>query len=156
MFGFFLVYGEARVKGRNVTAEGSIASADFEFTAKESSIYIDEDLNGDIYDRARFTVFLQRSSVVKLLVQLLSNSPCICLLSMGLNVEVWTSYHEDLDDIDEEMDTKYVEASNGRAAEIFMASGILKPLRKLSNVQSPVTSAAHPMRWYKRWPGLPA
>lgn len=111
-------------------------SADFEFTAEASFIYIDEDLNVDIYDRARFTAFLQRSSVVKLLVQLLSNSPCIGLLWMGLNVEVWPSSHEHLDDIDEEMDMKYMEAGNGRVAEIFMDSGILMPLRKLSNIQS--------------------
>ena len=110
--------------------------ADFRFTAEESYIYIDDDLKVDPDDRARFITFLRRSSVLKLLVRLLANSPCVRLLSISLDVEVWASYDSHLDDPDEERDMKLMGAGNERAAEIFVDSGILNPLRKPSNVQS--------------------
>ena len=51
-------------------------------------------------------------------------------------MEVWASYDSHLDDPDEERDMKLMGAGNERAAEIFVDSGILNPLRKLSNFQS--------------------
>lgn len=62
--------------------------ADFRLTAEDSYIYINEDLNVDPDDRARFITFLYRSSVLKLLVQLLANSPSLHPFSISLDVEV--------------------------------------------------------------------
>jgi len=112
---------------------------DFEFTPAESHLYIDDDFNIDPDDRARFISFLRRSGVFKLLVRLLSNSPSLHCLSIGLNVEVWANYNshfDDWDESDEERDFKMMGAANERAADTFMDSGILNPLRNLFNVKS--------------------
>jgi len=110
--------------------------ADLEFTAPESLIFIDDDFNVDTDDRARLLTFLRRSGVFKPLVRLLSNSPSLRRLSISPNVEVFPNYNSDLDDSDEERDFKMMGAANERAADIFMNSGILNPLRNLSNVKS--------------------
>ena len=110
--------------------------ADFEFTAAESYLYVDDDFNVDNDDRARFIAFLRRPGTFKLLVRLLSNSPSLRCLSIGLNVGVWADYDTYSDDSDEERDFKKMEAANERAADIFMDSGILNPLKKMSNVKS--------------------
>ncbi len=108
--------------------------ADFDFTAAESHLHIDNEFNIDTDDRARFIAFLRRAGIFELLVRLLSNSPSLHRLSIGLNVQVWANY--DPDDSDEEMDLKKIGAANERAADIFMDGGILHPLQKISNVKS--------------------
>jgi len=108
----------------------------FSFTAIESYLYIDDDFNIDTDDRARFLAFLQQSDIFKLLVRLLSNSPFLRRLSIALNVEVLADYDSNSDDPDEERDFNIMGAANERAADIFMDSGILNPLQKLSNVKS--------------------
>lgn len=110
--------------------------ADFEFTAAESHLYIDDDFNINTDDRARFIAFLRRPGVFELLVQLLSNSPTLHRLSIGLNVQVWANYDSHPGDSDEERDFKKMGAANERAADIFMDSGILNSLQKMSNVKS--------------------
>ena len=110
--------------------------ADFEFTATESHLYIDDEFNIDTNDTARFIAFLRRAGIFELLVRLLSNSPSLHRLSIGLNVQVWADYDSHPDDSDEEMDFRKMGAANERAADIFMDSGILHPLQKISNVKS--------------------
>lgn len=109
--------------------------ADFNFTAAESYLYIDDDFKVDSDDRARFIAFLRRPGIFTLLTRLLSNSPSLHRLSIALNVEVWPNYDTYSDESDEEKDFKKMEAANEHAADIFMDSGILNPLRKMSNVK---------------------
>ena len=110
--------------------------ADSEFTAKESQLYIDDEFNIDTNDRARFIAFLRQTGIFELLLRLLSNSPFLYRLSIGLNVQVWADYDSQPGDSDEEMDFKKMGVANEQAADIFMDSGILHPLQKISNVKS--------------------
>lgn len=66
--------------------------ADFDFDAKESFLYIDEDFNIDADTEARFLAFLRRSTLMKHFITLLSNSPFVDELSVYLDVEVLSSY----------------------------------------------------------------
>ncbi len=89
-------------------------------------------------NRARFIASLRRPGIFKLLVRLLSNSPSLRRLSIGLIVEVlanYDCYFDDLNESDEERDCKMMRAANERGADTFVDNEILNPLQNLSNVE---------------------
>lgn len=103
-------------------------SAEFELMNCPWPLGGDDEMILDLHthDPIPFSTFLQTSSIMKLLVQLFSHSPCIRSFSFILSIYICEEYA--WDDVDR--------VSNARALEMFMESGILEPLQQLSNVQT--------------------
>ena len=132
-----------------------IFNADFPIDeyGEPPALYIDENLRGKSENEANFKDYIKSSAVIQRLVRLLSNSPLINHLEISLNFEVYVDYDysnssdDDGSDFDDEGFTtgerkiqNMTEAANERATELFLESGLLDPLQKLSNVQSfPIT-----------------
>lgn len=83
------------------------------------------------------------AGIIQNFVDLLSNSPFIRHLELTLTVEVRCknpiddlgSDSDDESDSQEAKDDEKVEVADERATELFLESGVLDPLRKLSNVK---------------------
>ena len=113
------------------------------------ALYIDKSLRGKSENEAHFKDCIKSLAVIQRLVHLLSDSPLINHLEISLNFEVYVDYDyfnssdDDGSDFDDEGFTigerkiqNMTEAANERATELFLESGLLDPLHKLSNVQS--------------------
>lgn len=105
------------------------------------SLFVNEDLTINPEDEAKLLAFYRRSTIIHQLVKILSNSSDIVRLDMRLDVEVLCHDHIILDSDSENDDesneaTRNTDVANERAIEIFLDSGLLKPLEKLSVVRS--------------------
>lgn len=102
------------------------------------SLFVNENLTVDPQDEAKLLAFYKRSTIIHQLVKILSNSPHIVRLEIVLDIEVLAEYDSDFDsNSDENEEThKKMTVANKRAVELFLDSGLLAPLDKLSNVQS--------------------
>ena len=94
----------------------------------------------DVIDRINFITFLRRNPIFKLFVWLLSNSHSLRRLSIELSFHIHSFEHRQdrllyLSSNDEEC-MKLVYARNRQALDNLLDSGLLDPLRALSNVQS--------------------
>ena len=110
----------------------------FKFTYTQSGLLMNHDYSIDAEDAARFKAFLGRSNIINHLVKLLSNSPNINSFSVHLSMEVEAEYYVESDSHDQskERDSKFRSWANRGAAELWVDSGQLEPLRRLSNVKS--------------------
>lgn len=97
-------------------------------------------------DAAELKKTLQSSNLIKDLVKILSNSPRITSLEVSLEVEVMANSNlimadlmYETDDEDDEVGgktEKIMDIANEKATELFLDSGIMDPLKTLSNVSS--------------------
>ena len=109
------------------------------------SLFVNDDLTINPQDEAKLLAFYRRSTIIHQLVKILSNSSNIVRLMISIDIQVLARYDMDLDadsDSDSEEDdesietTKKMAVANERAMYLFLDSGLLAPLEKLSNVQS--------------------
>ncbi|KAK3175901.1 hypothetical protein OEA41_007223 [Lepraria neglecta] len=129
----------------------SIFNADFPVDEYRElpKLYIDENLRGKSENEVKFKDYIKSATVIQRLIRLLSNSPLINHLEISLNFEVYVDYDysnssdDDGSNFDNEGFTTWerkiqniTEAANERVTELFLESGLLDPLQKLSNVQS--------------------
>ena len=111
------------------------------------TLFVNENLTVNPEDEAKLLAFYRRSTLFYQFVKILSNSPNIVLLDINLYIEVlakydmshigldWDSEEDEDEDEAEEVDKKTA-AANKRAVDLFLDSGLLAPLAKLSNVRS--------------------
>lgn len=108
------------------------------------SLFVTDNLTINPRDEAKLLAFYKRSTMIHQFVKILSNSPNIVRLQIELEIEVLARWANDLDsDSDSESEedrpsetTKKNLLANERAIDIFLDSGLLAPLEKLSNVQT--------------------
>lgn len=110
------------------------------------SLFVNDDLTVRPEDEAKLLAFYKRSTIVHQLVKILSNSPRIFCLQIFIAIEVLARYDmssdmssdSDFDEDDSEITVtdEKMDVANGRATELFLDSGILGTLEKLSNVLS--------------------
>lgn len=105
------------------------------------SLFVNDNMTVNSQDEARLLAFYRRSTILHQLVKILSNSPDIVRLEILFDIEVLARYdmRSDSDSEDEQVDkdpARKMIAANERAMELFLDSGLLAPLEKLSNVRS--------------------
>lgn len=105
------------------------------------SLFVNDNMTVNSQDEARLPAFYRRSTILHQLVKILSNSPDIVRLQILFDIEVLARYDmsSDSDSEDEQEDkdpARKMIAANERAMELFLDSGLLAPLEKLSNVRS--------------------
>ena len=108
------------------------------------SLFVNDNLTVNPQDEAKLLAFFRRSTIIHQLVKILSNSPNIVCLAIVLDINVLARYDVNSDfDTESESEedepsetTKKMYLANLRALELFLDSGLLAPLEKLSNVQS--------------------
>lgn len=110
-------------------------------------LFVNDDLTVNPEDEAKLLAFYKRSTIIHQLVKILSNSPKIVSLEMDLFMSIHTDYDMDSDsdmstdmssDLEDEPSetAKKFYSAGVRAVDLFVDSGLLAPLEKLSNVQS--------------------
>ncbi len=94
-------------------------------------------------DEVRFGATIRQSNVIRDLVSLLSNSPVINHLQLELWFDMAAGYEsgpkpstEEAEALQEEEDDRLMDATDDRAAEIFLDNNMLAPLETLSNVKT--------------------
>ena len=108
------------------------------------SLFVNDNLTINPRDEAKLLAFYKRSTIIHQLVKILSNSSNIVRLNIELEIDVLARWDNDLDsDSDSESEedepsetTKKNLLANERAIDLFLDSGLLAPLEKLSNVQT--------------------
>ncbi len=103
------------------------------------SLYVNDDMTVNPEDEAKLLAFYRRSTIIHQLVKILSNSPDIVRFEIDFSIEVLAQYGDldsDSEDDNEAEESWKPEAANERAMELFLESGLLAPLEKLSNVRS--------------------
>lgn len=112
----------------------------FEEDDKAPILYIDENLHLEPESEELLTEFFATLTIFNLLTDILSHTLRIKNLTVALDLQMTILDRRDDDglegsDYDHEQETKEELAGSVRAMELFLDSGILAPLRQLSNVQ---------------------
>lgn len=105
------------------------------------SLFVDENLTVNPEDEAKLLAFYRRLTIFNKLVKILSNFPDIVRLEITLDNGVFNLYHDDMCvywDFEEERyeTTRRMALAGERAVDLFLDSGLLAPLEKLSSVRS--------------------
>jgi len=112
-------------------------SAHLKFTDEESRMYMHEEYNVSADDKASMLAFLRRLCLFEPLAQLLSNSPSVRRLSVGLFVNVFADIDiYKADSAKKERVFKMVEVPMERAIGFCVDSGMLDPVRNLPHVET--------------------
>ena len=116
---------------------------DFEHGYVEPPLSIDRSGLFADGDEVRFGATIRQSNVIRDLVSLLSNSPVINHLDVHLWFEMAAGYEsgpepltEEAEALQDEEDFRLIDATDDRAAEIFLDNNMLAPLEALSNVKT--------------------
>lgn len=112
----------------------------FEEDDKAPILYIDENLHLEPESEELLTEFFATLTIFNLLTDILFHTLRIKNLTVALDLQMTILDRRDDDglegsDYDHEQETKEELAGSVRAMELFLDSGILAPLRQLSNVQ---------------------
>ena len=110
-------------------------------------LFVNDDLTVDRRDKAELLAYYRSSTMIHQLFKILSNSHNIVCLEMFFDIEVLARYDMNMDidfeenededdDDDEEGQFKKMDVANECATDLFLDSGLLAPLEKLSNVQT--------------------
>lgn len=110
-------------------------------------LFVNNDLTINPDDEAELLAFYRSSTMIHQLFKILSNSHKIVCLEMSFDIEVLARYDmsmdidfEDDDEDDEDEDDRRefnkMDVANECATSLFLESGLLAPLEKLSNVQN--------------------
>lgn len=108
------------------------------------SLFINEDMTVNPWDEVKLLAFYRRSTMIHQLVRIVLNSPRLFRFRMTVDIEVLARYDMNMDSISDHEKDGYMsdltlektQIASHRAIELFLDSGLLAPLEKLSNVQS--------------------
>jgi len=85
-------------------------------------------------DRVRFRDLLRQRNIIIDFTEIISRSPTLTSLQIDLEISVWAAFNENFVTADGRLTDAYYDAVDTRAVEVFIESGVLDPLRELSNV----------------------
>jgi hypothetical protein len=110
----------------------------FEFDPDECPRFrplgIDSEMKIERKECIRFQNFLRRTNVLRDFKQVISNSPVVDHLGIRLSIFACPAYNEDLEDDAGSLPEVYFRETDTRAAEMFIESGVMDPLRSLTNI----------------------
>lgn len=122
------------------------ADFDFQSTRSASSFFVNKDMTIRLSDEIEFTTLMEKSTIIRNFVTIISRLPLITSLEFDLDVEISPDYDSEIDDLDadinenededeETMVDNVIAVANARATEMILECGFLDPLRELANVR---------------------